>query len=71
MRNVPAMLLWLLCVLGSSSCATQAPPPAKVPVLVAPAKLPPAPADVMVPREANFLQRLLNFSSTSPAKPTE
>lgn len=70
MRNVRVMLLWLLPGLGLSSCATQL-PPAKTPVLVQPARLPPPPADVMVPREQTFLQRLLTFSSTSPARQTK
>ena len=38
--------------------------------LVSPPKLAPVPADVMVPREANFRKRLLDFFSDSPAMPT-
>ena len=44
--------------------------PAVRPVEVAPPQLPPAPASVMVPRPANFQERLLNFLSVSPPKPT-
>ena len=54
----------LLCMLALCACST-ALPPASVPVAVACAKLSPAPADVMVEREPNFRERLLNFFSIS------
>ena len=64
-RTVPVLLLSIAAISG---CAT--PPPPVTPAQIEPAKLPPAPADVMVPRPANFQQRLLDFFSSSPAKPT-
>lgn len=69
MRTNNVRLMLLLCVLALYGCATPI-QPASVPVEVSAAKLAPAPADVMVPREANFRQRLLNFFSTSPSMPT-
>ena len=59
-RNVLPILLLLSGAI--SACATQ-PPPAKVPVAVTGPQLPPAPADVMAERPANFRQRLLDFFS--------
>lgn len=53
--------------LGISACATPAPeyvqPPQKV--------LPPPPAEVMVPRPANFREVLLNFLSVKPIGQTK
>ena len=69
MRTNNGLRMLLLCGLVLSGCATQV-PPASVPVEVSPPKLAPAPADVMVPREANFRKRLLDFFSASPAMPT-
>jgi len=45
--------------------------PAVKPVEIAPPKLPPAPQDVMVPRVADFQERLLNFFSPKPPAPTQ
>lgn len=64
MKRATLLLLLLL-----QSCATPMPPIVK-PVEVAPPKLPPAPASVMVAREANFLQRLQSFFGILPSKPT-
>lgn len=69
MRTNNVRLMLLLCVLALFGCATPI-PPASVPVEVSAPKLAPAPADVMVPREANFRKRLLDFFSSSPAMPT-
>lgn len=68
MRNASTTPLWMIFALAVYGCAI--PPPAKQAVQVEPPQLPPPPADVMVPREANFLDRLLNFFSASPPKPT-
>lgn len=62
-----SMALALLCALALSSCAT--PPDAAIPVDVKPARLAPAPANVMQTQEANFLSRLLSFFSAKPAEP--
>ena len=56
-----------LLALVLSSCASS--PPAKVPVQVPPAKLPPPPAQVMVKRDANFHQRLCAIFSSLSATP--
>ena len=61
--------LSLICALALAACASNLPPPMQ-PVEVAPPRLAPAPADVMVERQPNYLSRLLNFLSDSPAKPT-
>ena len=59
----------LLLLMALSGCAT--PPPAIRPAEIQCPQLPPAPADVMVPGQASFQERLLNFFSSSPAKPTK
>lgn len=69
MKKLLTTALLLICALALSACASNL-PAAKQPMAVAPPVLPPAPADVMVKREPNFQQRLLNFLSDSPAKPT-
>lgn len=69
MSGYKRALALLLSIAAISGCAT--PPPAIKPAQIAPAKLAPPPADVMVPRPANFQQRLLDFFSSSPAKPTK
>lgn len=69
MRKLLLTVLFLICATGVASCASPLPAPSK-PVEVKPAQLPPPPADVMVKREPTFTQRLLNFLSDSPAKPT-
>lgn len=69
MPRINATATALLCALALSACATPLPPPCE-PVSVPPPSLPPAPANVMVERLANFRTRLLNFFSTSPSTPT-
>lgn len=64
----PAAAL-LLSLLALSGCAT--PPPAIKPAQIECPTLPPPPADVMVSRPASFQERLLNFFSSSPQKPTK
>ena len=67
LRNLPLLLLLTLALSG---CASPIPSSAK-PIEVAPPKLPPPPADVMVTRKADFLERMiLRFSSPSLQKPT-
>lgn len=68
MHKVRLALLLTLSALALCGCAT--PVPTSRPVEVAPPKLPPAPADVMVIRKADFQERLLNFFSDSPQTPT-
>jgi len=63
-----ASLICLLFTLGLSSCATQT--VTQKPLEIAPPRLPAVPAEVMVAREPNFRQRLLNFFLASPQKPT-
>ena len=72
MRNVNTIAILLLCALALSSCTTPESLPAAPPqvVEVPGPRLAPPPADVMVKREANFRERLLNFFSASPEKPT-
>jgi hypothetical protein len=72
MEKLGRIVSLLTCMLAASSCATpEAVPPAPPSVLeVKAAALPPAPADVMVQRAASFQQRLLDFFSASPEKPT-
>lgn len=69
MRKPAATVMWLPFVLALSACATPLPTSCQ-PVEVTPAQLPPPPADVMVRRAPNFLDRLLNFFTASPAKQT-
>ena len=65
MRTVQRLLLWMLCGL-LVGCAS--PLPAAKPMMLEPPKLPPAPADVMVERQPDFLTNLLRrFSSEKPA----
>lgn len=64
--NVYAPLL----VLVLSSCATSPPAP-QVPVEVPQARLSPAPAAVMVPRSANYRQRLCAIWSRLSTTQTE
>lgn len=70
MRTNSARLMPMLFVLALCGCATPV-PPASFPVEIAPPILPPPPADVMVERPANFLERLRNFFLTSPPTPTK
>lgn len=69
MRKLQRTVLLLICALALCACASPLRPAPKV-VEVPSAHLAPAPADVMQPREPNFLSRLLNFLSDSPAMPT-
>lgn len=64
MRNSLLLLALLLAGCGSTP---------STPVVIQPetAQLPPPPPDVMVQREADFLERLLNFLSEKPAAPTK
>ena len=62
-KKILPLLALVLC-----ACGTQVPTPSK-PVEVAPAKLPPPPADVMVKREATYRQALLNFFSSKQTAP--
>ena len=73
MKKLPVTVLSLIFALALCACASpsHAPPAPMQPVEVPPARLTPAPADVMVKREPNFLTRLLNFLSDSPLKPTK
>ena len=64
--------LLLVCALALSSCATPAvkPDPAPPSVVALPrARLAPPDAEMMVPREPDFLQKVLNFWSVKPAAP--
>lgn len=70
MKKLQRTVLLLTCALALCACASPLPAPME-PVEVEPARLAPAPSDVMVKREPNFLSRLLNFLSDSPAKPTK
>ena len=63
LRNTTLLLGFALVLSGCPSLPSPPPPPVQ-------RHLPPIPADVMVPREPNFLTRLLNFLQDSPAKPT-
>ena len=67
-KNAAAVMLPLL-VMVLSSCASPL-PPASVPVEVRPAKLAPLPADVMIPRQSNFRERLQQIFSRSQTTPT-
>ena len=62
-KKILPLLALVLC-----ACGTQVPAPSK-PVEVQQAKLPPAPADVMVKQQANFRQNLLDFSSVKLTAP--
>jgi len=59
-------LLLLSCVLAAGCSSVPSVRPVEVPCPI----LPPPPASVMVERAPNFLSRLLNGLSASPAKPT-
>ena len=65
MRSISLLTACALALAGCSSLPA-APRLVETPQLV----LPPAPADVIVPREPNFLQRIQNFFSGSEPKPT-
>lgn len=71
MRNVCVIVMWLLLVPVLSSCATPELPPAPPSVIEVPGpRLAPPPTGVMVKREANFRERLLNFFCPSCTRPT-
>lgn len=66
--RMPRPSAWLLsCVVAISGCAC---PPSTPPSVleVHPPRLPPPPADVMVPREPSFRDRLLRLFYASPPK---
>jgi hypothetical protein len=75
MLKLAAYVMSLLLAIGLSSCATPEPPRVQVP----PAQLQDPPAPVMVPRRADFRDRLVQFfqagppssSSPSPTRPTK
>lgn len=69
MKKPKLTALLAICAVALCACASPLPAPMQ-PVMVEPPQLAPAPADVMVKREPNFLARLLNFLSDSPLKPT-
>jgi hypothetical protein len=69
MRTARRILQWMLCglVVGCAS-----PLPAAKPLQVEPPKLPPAPPDVMVERQPDFLRNLMQrFSFQKPVEPTK
>ena len=66
---MPWKSLLIACALALSGCQSPLPPAPRL-VETPKAVLPPAPADVMVEREPNFLKRLLDFLSEKPAEPT-
>lgn len=68
MQKRKAIVWWLICGAVLSGCATPAP---KVPVAADGPRPAPPSAAVMAPREANFQERLLNFFSALPEKPTK
>lgn len=59
-----AALTMIVLSLASFGCATPSP------LALQSTALSPPPAEVMVPRDANFRERLLRFFSTLPTKPT-
>lgn len=59
-----------LLALVLSSCASSPPVPMR-PENVPPARLSPAPPELMVPRPANYLQRLCAIFSALSSTPTE
>ena len=59
-----------ICVLACCACTTQG-PIARMPMANMQQVLPPPPTAVMVPRTANFQERLVNFFSVSPQKQTQ
>lgn len=65
MAKLKTNALLLICAGALCACASPQPAPMQ-PVVVEPPHLAPAPADVMMKREPNFLARLLNFLSDSP-----
>ncbi len=70
MRNVNMMLIWLLCALALSGCATPDVPPAPPSVIEGPKLRLAAPPDsVMEPRQADFRKRLLDFFCSSCTTP--
>ncbi len=71
MRNVLRKSL-LICTLGISACASPLPPAPSRLLETPQIRLAPAPSDVMVRREADFLQNLMQrFSFPKPAEPTK
>lgn len=61
---------WLLLILLLAACAT-VPEPALRQTLGPKVRLSPPPPEVMVPRDANYRERLLQLFSTSSTTPTE
>ena len=68
------LLASLLLALGLCACATPGKTPPTAPpsiIQLAKPKLPEPPPEAMVKRDANFQERLVNFFSPSPGKPTK
>ena len=59
----------LICVMAACACGSLPSAPPQV-IEIPVARLPPPPAEVMVPREANFRARLLRIFLPSPTTPT-
>lgn len=70
MQKRDASVMWLLPILLLVGCATPLEPAVKE-VPAPRARLSPPPAEVMVPRVANYRERLLQLFSTSPTTQTE
>lgn len=74
MLKLQKNVCWLILLLASYGCAPapSKPEPAPLSVVeVKPAQLSPAPAEVMVHRDANFLQRLEAIFWELDEKPTK
>lgn len=70
MLKLAGSAMWLLLMLLVASCAT-GPEVAFKSVPAPKARVSPPPAEVMVPRAANYRERLLQLFSTSSTTPTE
>ena len=68
LQKIALLLSCAVVIFGCASPSPLVPAPAR-PLELEPPQLAPAPAQVMVKREPNFLSRLLNFLSDSPARP--
>lgn len=70
MQKLVGSVMWLLLTLLAAGCATT-PEPAVREVPAPKVRLSPPPPEVMVPRVANYRERLLQLFSTSPTTQTE
>ena len=69
MANLKRLLYWLIFSLALYGCASTL--PAAKPLAIQPPKLPPAPSDVMVQQEQDFLKKMMQrFSFRRQAEPT-